>query len=428
MGDRPDGWDEAPLGKRTTWLSGGTPSKSNPTFWAGDIPWVSPKDMKVFRLSTSQDSITPTAVSAGSRLAPENAILLVVRGMILAHTFPVCLTTRPVAFNQDVKAVLPSADIDATYLAHWFTANQERMLNLVTEATHGTKRIDLQDLLGFQLNYPALPEQQEIAKILDTLDETIHKTEQVIAKLRQMKQGLLHDLLTRGVDENGELRDPERFPEQFKDSELGRLPRGWEVQRLSKIAEVRSGVAKNTNKTVSDPVAVNYLRVANVQDGYLDLSEVSQLTISKGDLERYSVLPGDVLMNEGGDLDKLGRGTVWRGQLTPCIHQNHVFVVRCGSSLDPEYLNAWTSASSARRYFLVAGKQTTNLASINKNAIGQLPVAIPPKAEQTAIVQALATLDGQVSSEGNRLSKLQTLKKGLMHDLLTGRVRTRPEP
>ena len=100
------------------------------------------------------------------------------------------------------------------------------------------------------------------------------------------------------------------------------IPNEWETMRLHDIAEIRSGVAKNSNVEVSDPISVHYLRVANVQDGYLDLSEMSKIEISRNHLARFTVLPGDVLMNEGGDLDQLGRGALWKGQYSPCVHQN----------------------------------------------------------------------------------------------------------
>ncbi|OIP44089.1 MAG: hypothetical protein AUK47_01635 [Deltaproteobacteria bacterium CG2_30_63_29] len=280
------------------------------------------------------------------------------------------------------------------------------------------------ELRTIELMTPPLPEQRRIAEILDTLDAAIRQTEAVIAKLSQVKQGLLHDLLTRGIDGNGELRRPvEEARELYRETELGWVPREWGVERLADLAEVRSGIAKNSNKAVSNPVWVHYLRVANVQDGYLDLTEMSQIRVSHDDVERYVVLPGDVLMNEGGDLDKLGRGAVWRGQFTPCVHQNHVFVVRCGHRLLSDYLDSWTGSAPARRYFMVAGKQTTNLASINKTALGRLPVAVPGLREQAGIVEALALQQEQVDREQELFGKLRTLKQGLMDDLLTGNVR-----
>ena len=270
---------------------------------------------------------------------------------------------------------------------------------------------------------PAPAEQRRIARVLDTVDGAIRATEALIAKLEQVKKGLLHDLLTCGIDDNGELRDLERHPEQFKDSQLSRIPASWTIHPLIDLAEVRSGVAKNSSRTLTKPVALHYLRVANVQDGFLDLSEMSKIRINVGEVAKYAVLPGDVLMNEGGDLDKLGRGALWRGEYAPCVHQNHVFVVRCGHSLTPDFLDAWTGAAPARRYFMIAGKQTTNLASINKTAVSQLPVAVPPKREQEAITLVLRCLQARTEAETASLGKLRLVKSGLMDDLLTGRVR-----
>lgn len=324
----------------------------------------------------------------------------------------------------DCTIYRPSPDMaNASYMLH--RLNSAEQLRKAADIAGGStrQRISRNNLGAMVVPLPPLPEQRRIAEILDTLDEAIRKTEKVIAKLQQMKQGLLHDLLTRGIDENGELRDPERHPEQFKDSLLGRIPREWEVRRLADAAEIRSGIAKNSNKAVGNPIWVHYLRVANVQDGFLDLSEVSRIQIAPEDIERYAVQDGDVLMNEGGDLDKLGRGGIWRGELAPCIHQNHVFAVRCGADLLPELLDAWTGSPAARRYFMTAGKQTTNLASINKTALGQLPVIIPPPSEQQFIIEPLRHYDERIELERFAQVKLRHLKQGLMDDLMTGRVR-----
>lgn len=209
----------------------------------------------------------------------------------------------------------------------------------------------------------------------------------------------------------------------YKLTDVGVIPDDWAVLRLSDLAHIRSGIAKNSKIAVSDPVRVHYLRVANVQDGFLDLSEMSTLEVSRADLQRYSVEIGDVLMNEGGDLDQLGRGSIWRGAFRPCVHQNHVFVVRCGRRLSPEYLNTWTGGTAARRYFLVAGKQTTNLASINKTALGELPVAVPPASEQRAIASALGDVDALIEGLDRLIAKKRHLKQGAMQQLLTGQAR-----
>lgn len=209
----------------------------------------------------------------------------------------------------------------------------------------------------------------------------------------------------------------------YKQTEIGVFPCEWRILRLSSVADIRGGFAKNSNVVINDPISVAYLRVANVQDGYLDLSELSTIEISKQDLKRYSVLLGDVLMNEGGDLDKLGRGAVWKGLVEPCIHQNHVFVVRCKPQLLPEYLDVWTGTPSARRFFLLAGKQTTNLASISKSSLGNLPLALPSLEEQCVIATAFSDVDTLIDGLARLIAKKRNLKLATIQQLLTGKTR-----
>jgi len=213
------------------------------------------------------------------------------------------------------------------------------------------------------------------------------------------------------------------IPVGYKLTEVGVIPEEWEVLQLTDVAAIKAGIAKNSNALPIDPVSVHYLRVANVQDGFLSLAEMSEIRVNRSDLQRYAVLPGDVLMNEGGDLDKLGRGAIWRGEFSPCIHQNHVFVVRCNSTILPAYLNIWTGTAVARRYFVVAGKQTTNLATINKTALGQLPVVLPPLPEQRAIATALSDVDALLAKLDQIITKKRDLKQAAMQQLLTGQTR-----
>ena len=214
-----------------------------------------------------------------------------------------------------------------------------------------------------------------------------------------------------------------RIPSGYKQTEVGVIPEEWDVLHLTKVADVRGGIAKNSNVSISDPISVHYLRVANVQDGFLDLTDMSKIEISRQDIKRYSVLSGDVLMNEGGDLDKLGRGAIWKGAFSPCVHQNHVFVVRCKSQLLPEYLDVWTGTKPARKFFLLAGKQTTNLASISKSSLGELPVAVPPIPEQRAIAAALSDVDALMDGLERLIAKKRNLKQAAMQELLTGKTR-----
>jgi type I restriction enzyme, S subunit len=169
----------------------------------------------------------------------------------------------------------------------------------------------------------------------------------------------------------------------YKDSGvewLGRVPEHWQIKRLKHIANVQTGVAKGKDNEGKDTIEVPYLRVANVQDGYFSLDDVATIEIPREDLTRYSLQPGDVLMNEGGDFDKVGRGSVWQGEIEPCIHQNHVFAVR-PTAVSSAWLNAFTGSLAAQFYFMGRAKQSTNLASISSSNIMELPVAMPPATE-----------------------------------------------
>ncbi|MEJ7804833.1 MAG: hypothetical protein WKG03_02790, partial [Telluria sp.] len=237
--------------------------------------------------------------------------------------------------------------------------------------------------------------------------------------------GLLHDLLTRGIDANGELRPPQsQAPHLYKDSLLGWIPNEWAIELLGSAAEISGGVTIGRSVSGLGVVELPYLRVANVQDGYLDLAEIKAIRILASEIPRFGLERGDVLMNEGGDFDKLGRGAIWSGQIDVCLHQNHVFRVRCKQSvLNPQYLTAYSGSAFGRSFFVKASKQTTNLASINSTQLKGFPLRLPPVMEQNEINTRLAALDSKVGAEGLFCKKLRDKKAGLMDDLLTGRVR-----
>lgn len=171
------------------------------------------------------------------------------------------------------------------------------------------------------------------------------------------------------------------------------LPDNWKIERLDKISEIQTGIAKN-QKTQGEMIELPYLRVANVQDGYLDLTEIKSIKLQKNKINRYMLEVGDVLLTEGGDFDKLGRGAVWKGQVATCVHQNHVFVVRTNKQLLlPNFLSAQTGSPYGKRYFLKCSKQSTNLASINSTQLKAFPVLLPPMSEQKAITELLSIWD-----------------------------------
>lgn len=202
-------------------------------------------------------------------------------------------------------------------------------------------------------------------------------------------------------------------------------PPTWKIKALEDVAEIQTGLSKSASR-VGDFVRLPYLRVANVQDGRFDLTEVKEIDVPKEAVDRYRVVLGDLLLTEGGDFDKLGRGALWTGAIKNCVHQNHIFVVRADSSvLDRRFLALQTQGAYGRAYFQSCSKQSTNLASINSTQLKQFPVLLPPLFEQRKIADILDTWDAALTKLDEIISAKERRKQSLMPRLLHGRIRLR---
>lgn len=324
-------------------------------------------------------------------------------------------TMSPGIITADIIRIRPNEEVaSGHFLSH--ALNAPIVAGQVRQITGGQTRpkLTLRDYKEVRVPLPPLPEQRKIAAILSSMDDTIEKTQAVIDQLEVVKQGLLGELLTRGM--------PGQHKE-FKETEIGDIPVTWRICRLKEIAEVRTGLAKNSKRASGSTVELPYLRVANVQDGYLDLRKVKTIQFDAALIERYLLRDGDVLFNEGGDADKVGRGTVWRGQLPQCLHQNHVFVVRPSREVHPDFLSLYGGSARGKAYFLDAAKQTTNLASINSSQLKALPVPLPPPEEQRKIVEIAESLRVRKEAEEKALNALRHIKTDLLDSLLSGKLR-----
>lgn len=206
------------------------------------------------------------------------------------------------------------------------------------------------------------------------------------------------------------------------------LPRGWQQVPLNAVAEIRTGLAKGKTE-FRDPVELPYLRVANVQDGRLNLDEIKTISVERNQISRYALRAGDVLLTEGGDFDKLGRGDVWRGQIPNCLHQNHVFAVRPhADKLDSSFLAALTASDYGRNYFLSCAKRSTNLASINATQLKAFPVRMPGLEEQKMIAQVIDSWDSAITTAERLLANSQKQKEALARELLSPKNGWTPFP
>jgi type I restriction enzyme S subunit len=269
------------------------------------------------------------------------------------------------------------------------------------------------DVKAIEIPYPPLAEQRHIARVLSAVQRAIQRQERLSALTAELKKALMQKLFTEGTR-----REP------LKAHRFGTVPVSWNIVPLGKCCEVQTGIAKGRKVGPDDAVSVPYLRVANVQDGRLDLEQMKMITIRKTERARFSLRSGDVVLTEGGDLDKLGRGFVWRGEVPGCVHQNHVFAVRPDlSQLSSEFVSYQAQSPYGKAYFLSVAHRTTNLACINTSKLKAFPVVLPTKEEQQEIVCILQLLDSRQAIGAKLLSSFQSLFRTLLHQFMTAQIR-----
>lgn len=205
------------------------------------------------------------------------------------------------------------------------------------------------------------------------------------------------------------------------------LPAGWQWVQLGEIGDIVAGVTLGRTLRDVKTYCVPYLRVANVKDGYLDLSEVYEIEATEAEIEKYRLQWGDVLLTEGGDADKLGRGTFWEEQIPLCIHQNHIFRVRFDlKRFSPQFIAAQIASPYGKAYFLAHAKQTTGIATINRRVLAGLPLVLPSLNEQQCIVallsEQLSVVErARVAAEA-QLATINALPAALLRQAFSGEL------
>lgn len=323
------------------------------------------------------------------------------------------------SFGAFCAGIRPKPNIESRYLAYFLQS--PRYWKEIGKKALGVNINNLRrgDLETLSLPLPPAESQREIVaeieKQFSRLDEAVANLQRVKANLRRFESSTLKAALSgclvpteaelalakcgefEPADELlkriGRARTERTAKGRGADGELTSgavdlpaLPSGWSWATLSSITSIKGGITVDSKRTDSTSRPVPYLRVANVQRGYLDLAEMKLIQAPAADIDALRLKPGDILFNEGGDRDKLGRGWIWEGQLAECIHQNHVFRARPLSAEISSKLISWWGNTFGKDYFQREGKQTTNLASINLSKLSKFPVPIPPLAEQRRIV------------------------------------------
>jgi type I restriction enzyme, S subunit len=261
---------------------------------------------------------------------------------------------------------------------YWFTKTKFcwEQCDEKSRGTSGKNRIRPEKFLEIKIPLPALEEQRRIVAKVEELAVKIEEA-------RSLREQTIKETKALIASEKNAIFS-ERFSSKYSSMQLG------------EISEIRAGVTLG-RKLQGNTISLPYLRVANVQDGYLDLKFIKTVEIYEPEQEKWQLKPGDILLTEGGDWDKLGRGTVWQGEIADCIHQNHIYRVRVNpNEFNSEYLSALIGSPYGKSYFQQASKQTTNLATINQKQLKAFVVFKPPLAQQQQIVAYLDRFQSKV--------------------------------
>lgn len=394
----PEGWKMTNLGELATFKSGGTPSKQNASFWGGSNPWVSAKDLKIHYITSSLDTLTDVGFSA-AHVAPIGSSLVLVRGMTLLKDFPVGFATRDVAFNQDLKALVPRAGVDPLFLSYALVASKERIHELVSVAGHGTGKLETDRLKTFCVLLPSLSEQRAIAKVLTTWDETVAITQKLIANSIARKKALMQQLLT------GRRRLP---------GFTGK----WRTQLLRTLCDVRRGASP---RPISDArwfaaTGRGWVRISDVTASEGEsLSRTKQYLSKEGEMASVAVDPGDLIMSICATI-----GVPKFLGIPACIHDGFVVFRNIHSDVSAKFLFHYLEFVSEE---LAASGQPGTQKNLNTSIVGAIRIPTITLPEQKRIALVISTAHEETLNLAHQLLGLKRARSALLDQLLTGKRR-----
>lgn len=290
-----------------------------------------------------------------------------------------------------MQYILPNEGVNVHYLA--FAMEHMNLAKYFSGAT--IPHIYFKDYGKEKLLERTEKEQKSIAEILSKMDSLISLRKQQIAKLDELVKA--------------------RFVEMFGDVLLNSMQ--WPEKTLERMADIVSGITKGRKTTETDLQEVPYMAVSNVKDGYIDWTTVKTILATRQEIEQYRLMPDDILMTEGGDPDKVGRGAIIKVPLKNSIHQNHIFRVRLNEQeILPSFFAEYLRHQKVKRYFLGCAKQTTGIASINMRQLRALPTLVPPLSLQKHFAAFVERVDQQKQTVQQSLEKLELMKKALMQE------------
>lgn len=420
-------WKLVCLNQLGRWIGGGTPSKGNPTFWAPTgIPWVSPKDMKRLYLDDAEDHITRTAVEESStNIVAEGSVLVVTRSGILGHTLPVAKVLRPVAINQDIKALTTYPEVSPDYVLHALRALQDRILQECGKSGTTVANLDTDRFLNFQIPLPPLDVQRSIVETVLSLSERSKKAHRELSRIADLVVRYKQAVFAAGSSgnltsdwRNGDASSEEastllrrihaglskQYHPRKGSPEDEAVPKTWVWCKVSDVGDVVLG-RQRSPRHHSGTHMRPYLRVANVFENRIDTCDVMEMNFTPSEYKRFKLEPGDILLNEGQSKELIGRPAMFRGELDNVCFTNTLVRFRAYPPISAAY------ALLIFRYYFRSGlfqsiaNITTNIAHLGAGRFADLPFPLPPLAEQAEIVKRCAFKVDAIEMVGAHASK-----------------------
>jgi len=413
-------WHESTLGEIADWASGGTPSSSNSEYYNGDIPWAIIGDLNDADVTFTSKKITQIGLeNSSAKIVDPGSLLIGMYGSIgkLGIANIKMSTNQAIAFTQKIFGGIP-----VKYLYYYLLFSRPS-LSLLGK---GGAQLNISQavLKQFPIPIPSIQLQNRIVQKLDQLfldyKNVLDRLSILNTKLNQFEIIKLNELLTGNKKQENKRKTPTHkiasqqvsFEQEISNfpfnSELPTIPSTWKWVKLKDISDIQGGVTKGRNFKGAPTIELPYLRVANVQDGFLNLNEVKYIPIKDSEVERFLLKKGDVLLTEGGDRDKLGRGTIWNEEIEKCTYQNHIFRARVNLELArPNFISIITKSEFSRKYFYDNANQTVNLASINITVLGNLPIPLPPITDQEYIISAYNRIKSNTVSVKRKLDLIR---------------------
>jgi type I restriction enzyme S subunit len=376
------------LGDLCHTTSGGTPSRSRPEFFGGEIPWVKSGNLNDGLVYEIDESISAEGLASSSaKIFPAGTLLIAMYGATVGR---LGILGREAATNQAVCGIQPNNDIDRDFLFHCLLHKRKELVGKsVGGAQPNISQAIIRDTL---VPLPPLDEQRRIVGLLDRAAEIRRRADAARAKARAIIPAL--------------------FLDTFGDPATN--PKGWPTAELGRHADVQGGVQVSA-KRAALPVELPYLRVANVMRGRLDLTEIKMIRVTASEALRTNLVPGDVLVVEGhGNPNEIGRAAVWDGSITTCTHQNHLIRVRPGlGSLTPEYVETFLNSDVGRRILIHNGKTTSGLNTISTRNVKEVRIPLPPTGLQSVFAEQIQRIEALARHLDAAAAKAEAMAAGL---------------